>query len=711
MSEPAPKDQSPSLSFHHVQATTAVFIGVTQVAYRSRFDLITGERSDLESAVNQPIHIKNFPHFQQIFGPFLEHYYLPDAVYGYFANGGAPCYVMSIRALSNGSDDPLTAATYTQAFQSLATLAETYLLICPDLALSGADGTIDIEPVQNVHTAMTTHCEQHSGCFAILDMPPGFNALQASNYRQSLYIDSASAALYHPWLQIPDLSDSPSTMKYAPPSGHIAGIFFRVQQEYGRVLAPANEMVKGALDLMTATTQGEEDVLLTNQVNCIRIFSGRGIYLWGARTLDNALILVGNNTGTTRNFGKEGPRIPKIVSEGIKMPAFIGITQEASIKAFDYESGNMVPVQSCLNNPVLVTSWQAYTAVFGGFLDNAYLPDAVYGFFANGGALCYVVSVQSVTDHETFSSPPLTINDIIGDTVERTGLASLEALDNIDLIACPDLMYLDGDQLSKDELPSKIKAVQTAMLAHCERMGNRMALLDIPSGLNPQQAKEWRYFSNYDTTYAAMYYPWVDILDHAGRKKRVPSSGHMAGIYQRESQQYGLHKPPANTEIYGAVNLEINVTNGEQAVLTPIGVNCLRAFPSRGIRPWSARTLSSDGSYRYIHTRRLLIMIKSAIYQGTSWVQFELHDPTLLARVHQQIADFLERLRVEGMLIGDSPEEAYYIQCDEELNPPEKQQQGELTAKIGVALMPNYMFQLYIRQTNSRRRTVAEGYF
>jgi phage tail sheath protein FI len=206
-----------------------------------------------------------------------------------------------------------------------------------------------------------------------------------------------------------------------------------------------------------------------------------------------------------------------------------------------------------------------------------------------------------------------------------------------------------------------------------------------------------------------MYYPWIDILNQAGRRKRMPASGHIAGIYQRQSQQYGHHKPPANAQIYGAVNLEHELTDGEQAVLTPIGINVLRAFPGRGIRPWGARTLSSDGFYRYIHTRRMLSMIKSAINDGTSWVQFELHDPALLVRVHKQINDFLEMLRLKGVLVGDTPEEAYFVQCDEDLNPPQKQKQGELTAMIGIALLqPANFYQFYVRQANSARKMVAE---
>lgn len=705
MSDQMLMDTMPPLSLHHVKTTTTVFIGVTEVAFRTRSDIITGERTNLESALYQPIRINNWLQFQQTFGRFVENANLPDAVYGYFTNGGVPCYVVSIQVIK-GDGDPVTGETYIQALQALDSLAESYLLVCPDLA-----SHYDQAHIKQVQRAMITHCEQTTGCFAILDPPPGLNAQEVMEFRQVLNADSDSAALYYPWIKVPDLSDSPRLVKAAPPSGHVAGIFYRVQQKYKRVLAPANEVLFNALALQIYITQGEDDILLSHQVNCIRTFSERGIRLWGARTFRNDFIIVGNETETTAEIEQAESRIPTLKSLDTVTPAFIGITKEASIKVLDYDSGERVPQQSFLNTPGFVDSWQAYMAIYGDFLDNAYLPDAVYGFFANGGQQCYIISLQSVTENDTFPLPPLTVNDFIGNIADRSGLAGLEALGDVDLIVCPDLMLPNEDKLFTDDIREKIKRVQTAVIAHCERMGDRMAILDMLPNLNPLAAKEWRYYVNYDSSYAMMYYPWIDILDHAGRRKRIPASGHIAGVYQRQSQQYGLHKPPANAQIYGAVNLAHDLTNGEQTVLTPIGINCLRAFPNRGIRPWSARTLSSDAAFRYIHTRRMLIMIQSAIYQGTSWVQFERHDSALLARVRQQIGDFLEGLRSKGMLVGDSSEAAYFIQCDEELNPPEKQKQGEFMVKIGVTLTQDFISQFYVRQTNSIRRMMAEVWY
>ncbi|MFZ0548388.1 MAG: phage tail sheath subtilisin-like domain-containing protein [Candidatus Promineifilaceae bacterium] len=476
--------------------------------------------------------------------------------------------------------------------------------------------------------------------------------------------------------------------------------------------------------------------------------------------------------------------IKPIQAVGTSTAAFIGITAEASRKALDPATGERVAVESRLNKATLVTSWTQFSDVFGGFVSGAYLPDAVYGYFANGGGPCYVTSLRALNETkgeisvagatitaagrgnsfkvesktagpggnsltvvvkhdapaeegkspETFtmsvggqtksglgvkkgdnfigdaqfdavnitdassSMPaegsyplsggglqPLTAADFIGDAGERTGLGGLEAQDDIRLLLCPDVMAgYDGSDGAKE----RVKMVQEAMITHCENMGYRFAVLDTPPGLNAQQAKEWRDYVNFDSSYAALYYPWIEIADLSGRgstTKLVPPSGHVVGIYNRTDSERGVHKAPANEVVRGAINLEIKLSRGEQDTLNPFGINCIRAFPGQGIRVWGARTLSSDGSWRYINVRRLFILVGASLDAGMQWVVFEPNDSNLWARVRRDVTSFLRVVWRSGALFGTTEDQAFYVKCDEELNSQEIRDMGQLIIEIGMA--------------------------
>jgi len=465
-----------------------------------------------------------------------------------------------------------------------------------------------------------------------------------------------------------------------------------------------------------------------------------------------------------------------IEAAGTSTAAFVGITAEASLKAFDPATGERVATESRLNKATAVTNWTQFSDIFGGFTPGAYLPDAVYGYFSNGGGPCYVTSLRALDESngnvkaatasipgekgtafrvaakaagpggnklivsikpgegntftmsvggqtqsgltvakgdtqigaDTFDAvsvshvgtaepkggsyelsgggiSPLTAADFIGDAAERTGLGGLEALDNVRLVICPDVMAgYDGSDKSK----KRVKIVQEAMVSHCERLKYRFAVLDTPPGLNAQQAGEWRNFVNFDSSYAAVYYPWIEIADLSGTgslSKFVPPSGHMVGIYNRVDADRGVQKAPANEVVLGAINLEIKLSRGEQDLLNPIGVNCIRGFPGRGIRVWGGRTLSSSGAWRYVNVRRLFIMVEASMDAGLQWVVFEPNDTTLWAKVRRDTTAFLRNIWRSGALFGTTPEQAFYVKCDEELNPLDVRDLGQLIIEVGMA--------------------------
>ncbi len=272
----------------------------------------------------------------------------------------------------------------------------------------------------------------------------------------------------------------------------------------------------------------------------------------------------------------------------------------------------------------------------------------------------------------------------LGDSADRTGFGGLEAVDEISMVAVPDLMA--AYQRGAIDLES-VKAVQLGLIAHCELMGDRVAIIDPPPRMNARQIRVWRQeTAGYDSKYAALYYPWIKTFDPgSGQSRLIPPSGHIAGIWARNDSERGVHKAPANEVVRGAVDLEIQITRGEQDLLNPIGVNCIRAFPGRGIRVWGARTLSSDPAWRYLNIRRYFNYLEESILIGTQWVVFEPNDHALWARIRRNISAFLVNEWRSGALFGQRPEEAYYVKCDEETNPPESVDVGRVVCEIGIA--------------------------
>lgn len=271
----------------------------------------------------------------------------------------------------------------------------------------------------------------------------------------------------------------------------------------------------------------------------------------------------------------------------------------------------------------------------------------------------------------------------VGNVSDRSGLEGLEIAEDVTMVCAPDLMsaYLAGS-IDRDG----VKAVQLAMIAHCERMADRMAILDPLPDLSPQEVKRWREVeAGYDSMFATLYYPWVAVMGPNGKPMAVPPCGHIAGVWARNDSERGVHKAPANEVVRGALEPVVQVTKGEQDTLNPVSVNCIRTFTGRGVRVWGARTLSSDPAWRYVNVRRMFNMVEKSIERATQWVVFEPNDPNLWARIRRDISAYLTTVWRDGMLFGTTPAEAFYVKCDEELNPPEVRDLGRLIIEVGMA--------------------------
>jgi hypothetical protein len=354
------------------------------------------------------------------------------------------------------------------------------------------------------------------------------------------------------------------------------------------------------------------------------------------------------------------------------------------------------PGDSHLNEAVAVNNWSQFVREF--FPEGAAatpLSHAVHGFFLNGGSRCYVVNVGAG-------------NPVAGGARERKGLQVLEEIDEIAIVAIPG--YFDA-------------ASYDAALSHCELLKDRVAILDGPRtagdiqqlvtvatapasprrrggaaapaapageegeaaadagqrpGLRPRQS---------DGGYGAMYFPWIVVRDPLTNEMvEVPPSGHLAGIWARSDATRGVHKAPANEVVRGALDTTYRLTRAEQGELNSNGVNGIRLFPREGIRVWGARTLASATSeWRYLNVRRLFNMIEESIALGTRWIVFEPNDRTLWKSIRRDVSAFLTLLWRDGALMGRTPEEAFFVKCDEETNTTESIDAGRVTTMIGIA--------------------------
>ncbi len=281
-------------------------------------------------------------------------------------------------------------------------------------------------------------------------------------------------------------------------------------------------------------------------------------------------------------------------------------------------------------------------------------------------------------------SEKVTPEDFIGHDFgpgERSGLSALGAQDEVALLAIPDAMlFHDREKGPAGEM--KAQRVQDTMVSMCENLKERFAILDIPPSKDIEWVQRWR--RRVESSYAAFYWPWLEMVGPLGGAPRaIPPSGPMAGVYAKKDTDEGVHSAPANVAIVDGFDLSLRVTEDHLGILNASNVNTFRI--QRGVRPWGARTASSDPDWRYINVRRLFIMLRRTLDQGFAWVTFEPNSHPTWAQVTIATTQFLERLWKKGMLAGGKPDEAFFVQCNAETNPPDNIDKGILICNIAVA--------------------------
>ena len=252
---------------------------------------------------------------------------------------------------------------------------------------------------------------------------------------------------------------------------------------------------------------------------------------------------------------------------------------------------------------------------------------------------------------------------------KRTGLSAFEENNMVSMLAIPGITMPE---------------VVVALVGHCERLRSRFAVLDMPKEMY-KTADLIGYRQIVDSTYCAMYHPWIQVFDRSSNKSDfVPPSGAVMGVYSRTDIQRGVHKAPAN-EVVFCTGLSVNYTKDEQDILNPEGINLIRTLPGQGIRIWGARTASSNSAFKYVNVRRLFIYVEESIKANTNWVVFEPNDPTLWQRVNQTISNFLDGLWRNGMLSGGSAAESYFVEIGPSTMTRDDIMNGRLICNVGIA--------------------------
>jgi len=341
----------------------------------------------------------------------------------------------------------------------------------------------------------------------------------------------------------------------------------------------------------------------------------------------------------------------------------------------------------------------------------SYLGYAVRGFFENGGEHCFVVPVPSGENGAAKMSDALLRLLAPG--------AALDSCEDADLVCVPDAMSAPIRKAGA----RAVQEIQSAVLEHCARMGDRFAILDGPEsgrGLaaasddrTAQAISQWR---SLPPGPGALYFPWMYvrkllstwpdtrpetalpcdrlILENRYRGNGyadfhapvlVPPCGHIAGIYSRTDARTGVHKAPANEVVEGMLEPGIDLTDTEHGTLNDAGVNCLRGSAGRGIRIWGARTLSGQPQWRYVNVRRLFLTLARWIRQNMQDIVYEGNDPILWERVAQRLTVHCQDLFAQGALAGDSPAQAFFVKCDAETNARDSREAGAIVTDVGLA--------------------------
>jgi phage tail sheath protein FI len=366
------------------------------------------------------------------------------------------------------------------------------------------------------------------------------------------------------------------------------------------------------------------------------------------------------------------PPAPVAFRTGV--PVFIGLAARAPGVVAPSQDDDAVGVAHPVRGWQDVLALRARLAAQGGHVSQASRVDAALeGFFGNGGVLCYLVRVDELT------SPLQAV---------RAGLAAVAATDGVDLVCLPDLVahvQRVTPGATRAALLTEVVHLQRAVLEHCAARGDRFAILDgLPGAPVEEVCDHVARLGGPSASYGALYHPWLYSAAVDGASV-VPPSGHVAGVVAATDLEVGVHKAPANRPIEGIVDVEADLNQTEVARLYSAGVNAIRVLPGRGVRIWGSRTASTDAIWRDVPVRRLVSTTGRWVEQFMQGLVHEPNDVRLWVRIMRELSAHLESLHRQGALAGATPDEAFYVKCDHETNPPQVRDAGLVVTEIGMA--------------------------
>jgi len=284
------------------------------------------------------------------------------------------------------------------------------------------------------------------------------------------------------------------------------------------------------------------------------------------------------------------------------------------------------------------------------------------------------VTVEAALDQYLDAATP--------DPEKAKGLNGLAQIRDISIIGIPDEVVVD------------MGALTNAVIDLCEKLKDRFGVVSEAS----RNGNVDDLLPPRDTTYAGYYYPWIRVsASHTpDGHTLVPPIGHVAGIFARVDVERGVHKAPANEVVRGIITrdlnghkkpLEFTLNKQKQDILNPRGVNVIRDFRDarRDIRVWGARTMSSDGMWKYINVRRLFIFVEQSIDRGTQWSVFEPNYESTWTSIRVSVSSFLRTVWKNGGLAGITQDEAFFVKCDRSTMTQDDINNGRLICVIGIA--------------------------
>lgn len=677
-----------------VPTSVTAFIGFTQRAEKVNDDEIT-----TRSILGEPTLVTSWNQYERYFGSYHEDAYLPYSVRGFFDNGGARCYVISVRAL-----DPHKAQKVIMA-QGEKKALPSLLVIAKNGGLAGNDIEVTVD---NASGSGPRDPRDLSKLLKLSVKVDGQSTPLKNTVQKAIAKDMASDAMRK------DLADNEK--KWANPD-----------------LAARKQELEAQEKALKAEEQKWQEAkikweTLEKEVNERKINLDATGADW-----DREKLKWTSSEMSLDDFRNQF-RAPKKEWEKLREAWLAKQTQLAAAK----KEANEGKVDVTRLKADWQASWEAESEDWAFALDDLpfwgennrkhmralaneqsehvqvwrlnkqgeaaqLLPDRG-AFTLEGGALQFdhqflqdknlldetdITAARNHADTEALLFDKKSTELYRGDEAKRKGIDGLFAIDDINLVCAPDLMKAYDTMDDKSMADTIVKGVQSAILTFCANAHYPFAILDAPPKRDVQGIAEWRMnLPGGDTMHGALYYPWIKIADpfNAGRQLEIPPCGHIAGIYARSDNERGVHKAPANELVNGALDLQLNVTKREQELLNPIGINCIRAFPGRGIRVWGARTLAmTDPSWRYINVRRLFSYVEASVERSTQWIVFEPNDHMLWAKVRRDITAFLRTVWLSGALFGTTPEQSFYVKCDADTNPPELRDLGQMVCEIGLA--------------------------